>query len=215
MVSIWCGRAPLRSPGRIRLMPLAFQAHSLHLSRTTFTEDIMRIATIERLAKGIASGSMTDLEALAAASDLRSRLLAAINRSKALTDFMPVTTDAAPLIGEDKHAFAEFSYKFAFTKRFASEVTFRLEQGTVRAFVRTLELLDGRGAESEVFTVAGGGLYNDEVKSFCMEALAKSSVQRATEHRVLLLEDLGFSLNRMTVKRLHRASGRLVLQACP
>jgi hypothetical protein len=175
----------------------------------------MRIATIERIAKGIASGAMPNDEALAAAADLRNRLLAAIDRSKALTDFTPAPAASAPLIGEDLHVIAEFIYKKVITRRYASEVTFRLEQGTIRAFVRTLELLDGRGAESEQFTVAGGGVYDDEVKSFCLEALAKAAAQRTTEHRVLLLEDLGFSLNRQTVKKLYRAPVGLVLQACP
>lgn len=174
----------------------------------------MRIATIERIAKSIASGAMSNDEALTEAVDLRNRLLAAIERSKAMTDFTPMPAAAAPLIGEDKQTFAEFIYKKVITRRYASEVTFRLEQGTIRAFVRTLELLDGRGAESERFTVAGGGAYDDEVKSFCLEALAKAAAQRATEHRVSLLEDLGFSLNRSTVKKLYRAQGSFVLQAC-
>lgn len=174
----------------------------------------MRIATIERIAKGIAAGAMSDEEALAAAGDLRARLLAAIDRSKAMVDFTPVPTAAAPLIGQDKHAFAEFIYKKVITRRYASEVTFRLEHGTIRSFVRTLELLDGRGVDSERFTVAGGGFYDDEVKSFCLEALAKAAAQRTTEHRVQLLEDLGFVLNPKTVKKLHRAPLGLVLQAC-
>jgi hypothetical protein len=174
----------------------------------------MRIATIERIARSIASGAMSNETAQAEAEELRSRLLAAIDRSKAMADFTPMPTVDAPLIGEDNHVFAEFSYKKVLTQRYAFEVTFRLQQGTIRAFVRTLELLDGRGAESERFTVAGGGVYDDEVKSFCLEALAKAAAQRTTEHRVQLLEDLGFSLNRQTVKKLYRAPASLVLQAC-
>jgi hypothetical protein len=168
----------------------------------------MRIATIERIAKNIAT-ALTGSAAFEAATDLRTRLFAAIERSRALTEF--VATDGSPdsLLDETGAPCIVLEYRKVISPHYASELSFTLNQGTLRAFVRTLHLKDGRGAKSQNFVVAGNGEYEEEVKFYSVEGLAKQAVQRCLEHRVSLLQDLGFSVSRLTLKKLVKSAGSL------
>lgn len=169
----------------------------------------MRISTIERLAKNIAS--LTGEAALEATTELRDRLIAALDRSKVLGDFITSErVDVAPY-GPVGSLGIHLQYKKVISPFYATELTFSVVNGQLQAYVRTLHLSDGAGADSKSAQIAGNGTYFDEVKFYNVEGLAKVAVQRGLEHRVTLMQDLGFTLSRPTLKKLVKSAGCLAL----
>ena len=166
----------------------------------------MRISTIERLAKNLAS--LTGEAALEATTELRDRLISALARSKVLGDF---TASERVDVGGPGTTVIHLQYKKIISPFYATELTFSLNNGQMQAFVRTLHLTDGAGAESKSAQIAGNGAYADEVQFYNVEGLAKVAVQRGLEHRVTLMQDLGFTLSRPTLKKLVKNSGCLAL----
>lgn len=167
----------------------------------------MRIATVERIAKTITT--LDHLAALQETMELRDRLTAALERSKALGGFELLLDSETPQVDGQGIPFIRLQYRKIISTRYASELTFTLSTGEFRGFVRTLHLTDGLGSKSLHSTIAGNGEFMDEVKFYNVEGLAKLAVQRAVEHRVTLLQDLGFSVSPHTLKKLSKAAGSL------
>jgi hypothetical protein len=170
----------------------------------------MRIATIERIDRSIAV-TLTGGAAFEAAADLRTRLESAILRSKALNDFAPKEGVEAPLVDESGAPYIYLAYWKVISPRYATEISFTLDSGTLRARVRTLQSNNRPDLDNRLYVTAGDGEFEDEVKFYSVEGLAKQAVQRSLEHRVSLLQDLGFTVSRPTLKKLVKSAGSLAL----
>jgi hypothetical protein len=175
------------------------------------SEDItMRISTVQRIATKIAA-SKTEEAAFDAAVELRNRLEAAILRSKALTGFFPTQLhldNDKPFIGNGNVPSITLQYWNVLSSDYATSLTFRLEDGSFYAIVRTLHLKDNQGASSlNIQQVNDGGRRLEDIVTFySVEGLAKLAVQRGVEQRVGMLQRLGFSVGRMTMKKLIRSA---------
>jgi hypothetical protein len=185
-----------------------FSAARLYTGKDHFIiEDIMRIATVERIAKTITT--LDHSTAFQETLELRDRLAASLERSKVLGGFELLLDSETPRVDGQGFPYIQLQYRKIISTRYASELTFTLTKGQFRGFVSTLHLTDGLGSNSQNSTIAGNGEFRDEVKFYNVEGLAKLAVQRAVEHRVTLLQDLGFTVSPHTLKKLSKAAGSL------
>lgn len=166
----------------------------------------MRISTIERLAKNITC--LTGIAAIEATTNLRDRLVVALERSKVLGDFIAseqidMAAPGSPVI--------HLKYLRVISPFYATELSFSVDNAVVRAYASTLHFTDGAGAASTAAKIAGNGAYHDEVQFYSIEGLAKTAVQRGLEQRVTLVQDLGFIVSRPTQKKLLKTSGCMAL----